>query len=50
MKEIIKNQCMSIIMSSLSEKDKLEGLKSLIYDKESEIIVEDFIQYLIIED
>ena len=50
MSEMVKNQCMSIMMSDINEKDKLESLKSLIYDEESKAIVEDFIQFIIIED
>lgn len=50
MSEMVKNQCMSIMMSDINEKDKLESLKTLIYDKESKKIVEDFIQFIIIED
>jgi hypothetical protein len=34
------------MLSEISEKDKLESLKSLIYDNESKTIVEDFIQFI----
>ena len=46
MNEMIKSQCMSIMLSGISEKDKLESLKTLIYDDESKAIVEDFIQFI----
>ena len=50
MSEMVKSQSISIMLSDLSEKDKVESLKSLIYDEESKAIVEDFIQFIIIED
>lgn len=47
MNEMIKSQCMSILMSELSEEDKRESLEMLIYDEESKAIVNDFMNYLL---
>ncbi len=47
MNEMIKGQCMSILMSELSEEDKRESLEMLIYDEESKAIVNDFMDYLL---
>lgn len=43
----LNGQCMSILMSSLSETDKLESLKSLAYDDETEELVNEWVNYLL---
>lgn len=48
-KKMLESQCISIIMSSLTESDKKEGLELLIYDEESREIVNNFMDYLILD-
>lgn len=43
----LENQCMSIIMSSLSENDKKESLELLIYDDKSKTVVKNWLQFII---
>lgn len=47
MKNIIKNQCQSILMSDISEKDKKEGLQMLICDDDSAKIVNEWLTFII---
>lgn len=48
-KQMLESQCISILMSDLKESDKKEGLELLIYDEESREIVNNFIDYLILD-
>ena len=48
-KQMLESQCISILMSDLKESDKKEGLELLIYDEESREIVNNFMDYLILD-
>lgn len=48
-KKMLESQCMAILMSSLTESDKKECLELLIYDDDSREIVNNFIDFLILD-
>ena len=44
--EQLEKQCMSIVMSDLTEYDKKQSLELLIYDIESKSIIENWLQFI----